>query len=52
MESEDNKAEILQISGGEPTVHPDIFKIIEMAQSKGFKYVMARREKYSLLKSF
>lgn len=40
MESEDNKAEILQISGGEPTVHPDIFKIIEMAQSKGFKYVM------------
>ena len=40
MEAENYKAEILQISGGEPTVHPDIIKIIEMAKDKGFKYVM------------
>jgi len=40
MAAEDNKAEILQISGGEPTVHPDILKIIDMARNKGFKYVM------------
>lgn len=40
MESEDHKAEILQISGGEPTVHPEILTIIEMAKDKGFKYVM------------
>lgn len=40
MEAEDGKAEILQISGGEPTLHDDIIKIIEMAKIKGFKYVM------------
>lgn len=40
MESEDNQAEILQISGGEPTLHPDIITIIEMARRIGFKYVM------------
>jgi uncharacterized radical SAM superfamily Fe-S cluster-containing enzyme len=40
MASEDHKAEILQISGGEPTIHPEILRIIEMAKDKGFKYVM------------
>ena len=40
MAAEDNKAEILQISGGEPTLHRDVIKIIEMAREKGFKYVM------------
>ncbi|MEI7718700.1 MAG: radical SAM protein, partial [archaeon] len=37
---ENNQAEILQISGGEPTTHPDILKIIELAKSKNFRYVM------------
>lgn len=40
QETESHSAEILQISGGEPTLHPDIFKIIEMAKEKKFKYVM------------
>ncbi|MGL5439493.1 MAG: radical SAM protein [Filifactoraceae bacterium] len=40
MEAENGKAEILQISGGEPTLHKDVVKIIEMAVNKGFKYVM------------
>ena len=40
MASEDGKAEILQISGGEPTMHPEILRIISMAKGKGFKYVM------------
>lgn len=40
MESESGSAEILQISGGEPTLHPDIITIIKMAKDKGFKYVM------------
>ncbi|MEQ8154623.1 MAG: radical SAM protein [Clostridiaceae bacterium] len=40
MESEGNRAEILQISGGEPTLHPEIINIIEMARNKGIKYVM------------
>ncbi len=40
MEAEAGKAEILQISGGEPTLHPRILSIISMAKDKGFKYVM------------
>ena len=40
QDSEGNTAEILQISGGEPTTHPEIIKIIEIAKSKGFQYVM------------
>ena len=38
--SEGGQGEILQISGGEPTIHDDILPIIEMARSKPFKYVM------------
>lgn len=40
MKAENNKAEILQISGGEPTLHPDILNILKMAKDKGFRYVM------------
>ena len=40
LASEGGKAEILQISGGEPTLHPDILEIIRLARSKGFGYVM------------
>jgi len=40
IDSEYGQGEILQISGGEPTIHPDIIEIIRMAKSKNFKYVM------------
>lgn len=40
IESERGKGEILQISGGEPSLHPQILDIIEMAQDKGIQYVM------------
>ena len=40
QDTEYGQAEILQISGGEPTLHPDIIKIISMAKRKKFKYVM------------
>jgi 7,8-dihydro-6-hydroxymethylpterin dimethyltransferase len=40
QESEHNSAEILQISGGEPTIHPDILDIIKLAKNKNFKRVM------------
>jgi len=40
VESEDGDAEILQISGGEPTLHPDFFEIIDLAMSKNIRYVM------------
>jgi len=40
LAAEGGKAEILQISGGEPTMHPDILEIIRMARRKNFGYVM------------
>ncbi|MDD2376696.1 MAG: radical SAM protein [Clostridia bacterium] len=39
VESEDGNAEILQISGGEPTLHTEILDIIKAAK-KRFKHVM------------
>ncbi|MFQ5924465.1 MAG: radical SAM protein [Dehalococcoidia bacterium] len=32
--------EVVQISGGEPTVHPDIIPILRLAKSRSIKYVM------------
>ncbi|MEG0852280.1 MAG: radical SAM protein [Angelakisella sp.] len=40
MEAENGAAEILQISGGEPTLHKDILEILQMGKDKGFPYVM------------
>ncbi|MBU0467765.1 MAG: radical SAM protein [Candidatus Omnitrophica bacterium] len=40
QEAEKGKAEILQLSGGEPTLHPEIIDIIKLARTKKFKYVM------------
>lgn len=40
LDSEFNNAEILQISGGEPTTHPEIIEIIKLARKKKVKYVM------------
>ncbi len=38
--SECGQAEILQISGGEPTQHPEILEIIRYARTKNLAYVM------------
>jgi len=40
IDAENGKAEILQISGGEPTLHPQILDIIALAKAKGVQYVM------------
>ncbi|ALM09525.1 MAG TPA: radical SAM protein [Candidatus Peribacter riflensis] len=40
IQSELEPPEILQISGGEPTLHPNILEIITLGKRKGFKYVM------------
>lgn len=40
IQSESGAAEILQISGGEPTTHPQIIDIIKLARAKGIRYVM------------
>lgn len=40
QDSEYGKADILQISWWEPTLHPQIIDILKLAKSKNFKYVM------------
>ncbi len=40
ISSEFDPPDILQISGGEPTLHPQILEIISLARAKRFKYVM------------
>jgi len=37
---EGGQAEIIQLSGGEPTMHPDIIDIIKMIKRKNVNYVM------------
>lgn len=38
--AEGGNAEIIQISGGEPTIHPEILKIIDMIASKKVNYIL------------
>ncbi len=40
QDAEFGRAEILQLSGGEPSLHPRILDILDLAQRKGFKQVM------------
>lgn len=40
IESEGGEAEIIQISGGEPTTHPQIIDIIRLLRGKNIRYVM------------
>ena len=48
IDSEHGSAEILQISGGEPTAHPDIIDIIRTAREKPIKYVMLNTNGYRI----
>jgi uncharacterized radical SAM superfamily Fe-S cluster-containing enzyme len=36
----EGEAEIIQISGGEPSIHPEILEIIATASARGIRYVM------------
>lgn len=36
----EGEPDVIQISGGEPTVHPDFFKILDMAKTKPIKHLM------------
>ncbi len=40
QKAESGEAEILQISGGEPTTHPQVLEAIRLARSKCLRYVM------------
>lgn len=46
--SANGKPEILQISGGEPTCHPQILDILRAAMKRPFKYVMLNTNGLSL----
>ena len=36
----EGEPDVVQISGGEPTIHPDFFKILELAKQKPIKHLM------------
>lgn len=36
----EGEPDVVQISGGEPTVHPDFFKILDIAKTKPIKHLM------------
>lgn len=36
----EGEADVVQLSGGEPTLHPDFFAILELAKSKPIKHIM------------
>lgn len=36
----EGEPDVIQISGGEPTIHPNFFEILDLAKSKPFKHLM------------
>lgn len=46
----EGEPDVIQISGGEPTIHPDIFKIIDIAKTKPFKHIMLNTNGIKLAK--
>jgi 7,8-dihydro-6-hydroxymethylpterin dimethyltransferase len=36
----EGKPDVVQLSGGEPTMHPEIFKVIEMAKARPIRHLM------------
>ena len=40
MVENEGEPDVIQISGGEPTLHPDFFEIMDIAKTKPFKHIM------------
>jgi uncharacterized radical SAM superfamily Fe-S cluster-containing enzyme len=40
QEAEGGRAEVVQISGGEPAEHPQVLEILRRAKARGFRFVM------------
>lgn len=47
----EGEAQIVQLSGGEPTLHPDFFEIIELAKTKAIKHLMINTNGIKIAKS-
>jgi uncharacterized radical SAM superfamily Fe-S cluster-containing enzyme len=48
----EGEPDVVQISGGEPTVHPDFFAIMDMAKSKPIKHLMLNTNGIRIAKDF
>lgn len=38
--SEENKVSVLQLSGGEPALHPELFAILDLAKARSIRHIM------------
>jgi uncharacterized radical SAM superfamily Fe-S cluster-containing enzyme len=48
----EGEPDVVQISGGEPTVHPDFFEIMDIAKSKPIKHLMLNTNGIRIAKDF
>ncbi len=48
----EGQPDVVQISGGEPTVHPDFFAIMDIAKSKPIKHLMLNTNGIRIAKDF
>jgi 7,8-dihydro-6-hydroxymethylpterin dimethyltransferase len=48
----EGKPDVVQISGGEPTIHPDFFAILDIAKKKPIKHLMVNTNGVRIAKDF
>lgn len=48
----EGEPDVVQISGGEPTIHPDFFKILDIAKRKPIKHLMVNTNGIRIAKDF
>ncbi|MFZ1801285.1 MAG: radical SAM protein [Chitinophagaceae bacterium] len=48
----EGEPDVVQISGGEPTIHPDFFDILEIAKKKPIKHLMVNTNGIRIAKDF
>ncbi|HEY0039063.1 MAG TPA: radical SAM protein [Flavisolibacter sp.] len=50
--SNEGEPDVVQISGGEPTIHPDFFTILDIAKTKPIKHLMVNTNGIRIAKDF
>jgi tetraether lipid synthase len=48
----EGEPDVVQISGGEPTIHPDFFAVLDMAKKKPIKHLMVNTNGIRIAKDF